>query len=50
MQTAGAFVVSHSMRMVRDLCQAGVVLEGGKMTYYDDIEAAIAHHEANMLR
>lgn len=50
MQKAGAFVVSHSMRMVRDLCQAGVVLEGGKMTYYDDIEAAIAHHEANMLR
>lgn len=50
MQKAGAFVVSHSMRMVRDLCQAGVVLEGGKMSYYDDIEAAIAHHEANMLR
>lgn len=50
MQKAGAFVVSHSMRMVRDLCEAAVVIEGGQMTYYDDIETAIAHHEANMLR
>ena len=48
MQTAGAFVVSHSMRMVRELCQVGVVLEGGKLYHYDDIEAAIAHHEYNM--
>lgn len=48
METAGAFVVSHSMRMVRDMCQVGVVLENGKLTYYDDIEAAIAHHERNM--
>lgn len=49
MQTAGAFVVSHSMRMVRDLCQAGAVLEDGRLTYYNDIDAAIAHHEANMV-
>lgn len=48
MQTAGAFVVSHSMRMVRDLCQAGAVLENGRMHYYEDIETAIAHHEANL--
>lgn len=48
MQTAGSFVVSHSMRMVRELCQAGVVLEGGKLYHYDDIEAAIEHHEYNM--
>jgi capsular polysaccharide transport system ATP-binding protein len=50
MKTAGAFVVSHSMGMVRDLCQAGVVLQGGHMHYYDDIEAAIAHHDANMAK
>jgi capsular polysaccharide transport system ATP-binding protein len=48
METSGAFVVSHSMGMVRMLCRVGVVLEDGKMTYYDDIEAAIAHHERNM--
>lgn len=48
MTTSGAFVVSHSMRMVRDLCQVGCVLDGGKLYYYDDIEAAISHHEYNM--
>lgn len=48
MKTAGAFVVSHSMGMVRDLCQVGVVLENGKLTYYEDINAAIKHHERNM--
>jgi len=48
METAGAFVVSHSMGMVRTLCQVGVILEDGKLTYYDDIEAAIAHHQRNM--
>lgn len=48
METAGAFVVSHSMRMIRDLCHVGVVLENGALHYYEDIEIAIAHHEANM--
>jgi capsular polysaccharide transport system ATP-binding protein len=48
MQTAGAFVVSHSMPMVRNLCQVGVVLEDGKLSYYEDIDAAIAHHKRNM--
>lgn len=49
MKTAGAFVVSHSMRMVRDLCQVGVVLESGKLSYYENINDAIAHHERNMV-
>ena len=48
METAGAFVVSHSMGMVRNMCQAGVVLENGKLSYYQDIDAAIKHHERNM--
>lgn len=49
MKTAGAFVVSHSMGMIRELCQVGVVLEDGQMHYYDNLNAAIAHHERNML-
>lgn len=48
METAGAFVVSHSMGLVRELCQVGVVLEDGQLTYYDEVDAAIAHHERNM--
>jgi capsular polysaccharide transport system ATP-binding protein len=48
MARAGAIVVSHSMAMVREMCDAGAVLEGGRLTYYDDLDAAILHHNRNM--
>lgn len=46
---AGAVLVSHSMGKVKETCTSGVVLENGKLHYYDDIEAAITHHKRNML-
>ena len=46
--TAGAFVVSHSTRMIRDMCQSAVVLDNGKLVYFEDVEAGIAQHERNM--
>ena len=49
MQQAGSVVVSHSMGLVRELCDVAVVLEAGKMIYYDDVAAAIDHHERNLL-
>lgn len=48
MEESGAILVSHSMLQVRDLCEAGAVLEDGTLTYYEDIELAIAHHQRNM--
>jgi len=48
MSQSGAVVVSHSMPQIRDMCDAGAVLEGGRMNYYDDLEEAIAHHLYNM--
>jgi len=48
MAASGAILVSHSMVQVRDLCQAAAVLENGKLIYYDDLEAGIEHHQANM--
>lgn len=48
MRNAGAIFVSHSIGNVRDMCQAGAVLEAGKLTYYDDIEEAIERHNFNM--
>lgn len=50
METAGAIVVSHSMGMLRRICQAGAVLENGKLSYFHDIEDAIETHLANMER
>ncbi|MEL6792661.1 MAG: ABC transporter ATP-binding protein [Pseudomonadota bacterium] len=41
-------MVSHSPRTMRQYCEAGVVLENGRMRYFEDIEDAIAVHEENM--
>lgn len=48
MRNAGAIVVTHSLGQVRQLCQAVAVLEDGRLHYYDDLEAGIAHHGRNM--
>ncbi|NVO24960.1 ABC transporter ATP-binding protein [Donghicola mangrovi] len=46
MENSSAIMVNHNMAQVRKFCNAGMVLEGGKATYYDDLEEAIALHEA----
>ncbi len=48
MQAAGSVVVTHTMGLVRDLCQAAAVLEAGSLIYYSDIHEAIRHHEFNL--
>ncbi|SDF69578.1 capsular polysaccharide transport system ATP-binding protein [Salipiger thiooxidans] len=50
MQRSGAIVVTHSMGEVRNLCNAGAVIENGQVHYFDDIEEAIALHIENMER
>lgn len=46
MQSSSAIMVNHSMAQVRKFCNAGMILEGGRATYYDDLDEAIAIHEA----
>jgi capsular polysaccharide transport system ATP-binding protein len=41
---ASAIMVSHQMGTVRGFCDAGIVLHKGKISYYDDLEEAIARH------
>lgn len=48
MGNSGAIVVSHSTKMIRDMCESGAVLERGTFTYYDDIRDAISHHAWNI--
>lgn len=50
MKHSAAIVVSHSMRMMREMCTMGAVLHDGELTFYDSIDDAIAVHEANMER
>lgn len=47
-KTSSAIMVSHDMGQVRQFCDAGIVLENGKLEYFDDLEAAIALHEEHM--
>lgn len=47
---SGAVVVSHAMGQLRELCDCGAVLEGGKLNFFNDLEQAIAQHEDNMSR
>lgn len=48
MRTAGALFVSHTIDQVRELCQAGAVLENCKILYFDDVDEAIEHHLRNL--
>ncbi|HTO30881.1 MAG TPA: ABC transporter ATP-binding protein [Pararhizobium sp.] len=48
LQDADVIMVSHSTSTIRDYCDCGVVMENGKLTYYDDIEDAIRAHNGNM--
>lgn len=44
MQHRGAIMVSHSIADIRALCDCGMILSAGKVTFYDDLEEAIAMH------
>lgn len=41
-------MVSHSTATIREYCDCGIVLEKGKLTYFDDVEDAIRAHDKNM--
>ncbi|MFU8776397.1 MAG: ABC transporter ATP-binding protein [Roseovarius sp.] len=45
---SGAIMVSHGLGQVRRLCSHAGVLEDGHFSFYDDVEEAIAHHQALM--
>jgi capsular polysaccharide transport system ATP-binding protein len=46
MANAGAVVVSHAMGQLRELCDAAMLIDAGRVLWFDDLEEAIARHEA----
>ena len=48
MRHSSAILVNHSMGQLRQFCNAGLVLEGGQLQYFDDLEEAIEVHQAMM--
>ena len=41
MEQCHILIVSHSMDTLRELCDVGILVDSGQVTYYDDIEDAI---------
>lgn len=48
LQGSDVVMVSHSTSTIREYCDCGVVLEKGRLTYYEDVEDAIRAHNSNM--
>ena len=46
MEVSSAIVVNHNMKQLRQFCDSGLVLEGGRVTYFEELEEAISYHEA----
>lgn len=45
---SGAVMVTHNMAQVKRLCTLAGVLEDGRLSFYDDVDVAIAHHQELM--
>jgi capsular polysaccharide transport system ATP-binding protein len=48
LQDSDVIMVSHSTSTIRQYCDCGVVMENGKLSFYDNIEDAISVHDRNM--
>jgi len=48
MKQSGAIFVSHDLGQLREYCDAGLVLERGRLQYFDDLDEALEVHKALM--
>ena len=44
-ETCNVLLVSHDMGTLRDICDVGIVVNNGKMRYFNDINSAIKEYE-----
>lgn len=47
LQESNIIMISHSMAGIRKFCDSGCIIDGGRLTLYDDVEEAIAIHQKN---
>ena len=43
-ESCNVLLVSHDMKTLEDICDVGIVVDGGKMHYYDNIKDAITEY------
>ncbi|MHA6265351.1 ABC transporter ATP-binding protein [uncultured Aliiroseovarius sp.] len=44
MESSGALLVTHNLRVITNVCDAACILEDGKLTYYEDVTEAVEVH------
>ncbi|PIE06893.1 MAG: ABC transporter ATP-binding protein [Rhodobacterales bacterium] len=47
-RSAGAVMVSHNLGELREFCDSAIILENGRVSYYDDVGDAIEVHKRHM--
>jgi len=47
-QKSNAIIVSHSMSVLEDMCEVGLYLDNGMVTYFEDIKEAIECYQKNL--
>jgi len=45
---ARVLMISHNPATLRQFCDSGLVVESGRLAFYDSLDAAIAAHERNL--
>lgn len=48
MQQSGGVFVTHDLGTLRDYCDAGLLLENGRLYYFEDLDEAVSVHKALM--
>jgi capsular polysaccharide transport system ATP-binding protein len=48
MSSSDAIMVNHNLGELKEFCDAALVLEHGKLRFFDDLDEAIAVHKENM--
>jgi len=48
MDRARVLMISHSAATLRQFCDSGLVIEAGRLTFFNTVEAAIEAHENNL--
>ena len=46
--TSDAIMVNHNLGELKEFCSAALILEQGKLAYFEDLEEAIDQHKRNM--
>lgn len=48
MERSGAIMVNHNLSELREYCDAALVLDQGRLRYFDELDEAIELHKENM--